>query len=221
MDNKKILNDSKQCNYISGNKIFILDGINQATTAELIGNLSNLVDSLPFKPIQQITPAPNNPYQIIENDYNIIDVYINSNGGSLSQTKSIMALLNMARAKGAVIRTTVLGTAASAASLIAIQGTKNFRIMYEQSYNLVHYGHSHYDIDRADEMEKAAVKEKNERALFNAPYLKYTDLTQNDLKKLQKTEFGHMDATQCLAKGLCDWILTTDGIFINKNTKQR
>lgn len=221
MDNKKIINESKQDNYVSGNKVFILDYITQKSTAELIGHLSNLVDSLPFSE----TPKPDmpfkNPYQVYEDKYKIIDVYINSCGGNLAQTKSIMALLNLARAKGAVIRTTVLGAAASAASLIAIQGTKNFRIMYEQSYNLVHYGHSHYDIDRADEMEKAAVKEKNERALFNAPYLKYTDLTQKDLTKLQKTEFGHMDAKQCLAKGLCDWILTTDGIFINKNTKQR
>lgn len=42
----EILNHSGQKNYISGNKVFILGQIDNTSCNELIGNLSNLVDSL-------------------------------------------------------------------------------------------------------------------------------------------------------------------------------
>ncbi len=216
-----IINNSKSGNYIAGTKVFILDQINQNSTAELIGNLSNLVDDLPFGSIYTGGIKIENPYQISQDAHPVIDVYINSVGGWLSQAKSIMALLNLARAKGSIIRTTVLGMAASSASLIAIQGTPNFRIMYEQSYNMIHYGHSNIEVDRAGEVQLAAKKELEERKIFNAPYLKYTNLTQKELNKLHKTEFGCISAQDCLNKNICDWVLTTDGLFISRNTKQR
>lgn len=218
-----IINNSKSCNYVSGNKVFILGEINEATTSELIGNLSNMVDELRFEPIYAIkNNTIKNPYVLPDPSIQVVDVYINSGGGLLSQAKSIMALLNLARAKGAIIRTTVMGYAGSSASLIAIQGTPNFRIMYEQSHNMVHYGNSKLLIDRGgDEMEKASQFEKTLRQTFNAPYMKYTNIKQNELSKLQKTEFGHMFARECLAKNMCDWILTTDGKFISRDQKQR
>lgn len=213
----EILNRSGQSNYIAGNKVFILDGINDKTTAELIGNLSVLVDSLDWNPIfDSATAQVINPYSFSAENHPIIDVYINSGGGNLSQTKSIMTLLNLARAKGAIIRTTNMGIAASCASLIAVQGTPKFRIMYEQAYNMIHYGKSTFSVDKVDEIERARKLENEKRANFNAPYLKYTNLTDKELKQFQKTEYGHMNAQKCLQKNICDWILTTDGKFITR-----
>ncbi len=215
----KIINASGNCNYISGNKVFILDKISTETCAELIGNLSNMVDDLPWAPGVQI-PAMGggikNPYILPDNAPSVVDVYINSTGGELDTYRSIMTLLNLARSKGAIIRTTVMGAACSCASLIAIQGTPNFRIMYEESYNMIHYGRSSLRIDKINEIDNAQVYETTNRSKFIEPYLKYTGLTKQELTQLQKTEYGHKFVDECLQKKLCDWILTRDGKFIHK-----
>lgn len=214
-----ILNTSRRLNYISGNKIFLLGMIDTESVNELIGNISNMVDDLHWGPVYSANHAPiSNPYHVdrraIKNQ--IIDVYINSCGGYVNETKSIMMLLNMARAKGAIIRTTNMGKAASSASLIAIQGTPGFRIMYEQAYNMIHYGKSTLSIDRFQEMERAAQYEKEMRDSFNAPYLQCTDLTSDELNELLRTEQGYLNAQECLRKNICDWILTTNGQFIKR-----
>lgn len=213
----EILNKSGQPNYIAGTKVFILGSIEGPTTAELIGNLSALVDELPWNPVfDSALVDVQNPYAFSMQNQPIIDVYINSGGGHLSPTKSIMTLLNLARAKGAIIRTTNMGLAASSASLIAIMGTPKFRIMHEQAYNTIHYGKSTYSIDKADEINRAKKYETELRKNFNAPYLKYTKVTEAELKKFQQTEYGHLNAQKCLGRNICDWILTTDGRFITR-----
>lgn len=50
----EILNRSGQKNYISGNKVFILGQIDSTSCNELIGNLSNLVDSLDWVPLYEL-----------------------------------------------------------------------------------------------------------------------------------------------------------------------
>lgn len=221
----QILNESGQKCYVSGNKIFIMDRIDRNTCNELVGNISNMVDSLSWNPIYEPnsqTILDNNPYILTTKDtIPVIDVYIDSGGGDLSATKSILTQLNLARNKGAIIRTTVMGTAASCASIIAIQGTPGFRIMYEQSYNLIHYGNSSYQITKPSEANKIAKYENEMRKNFYSPYLRYTSLTQQELKKLQQTEYNFLSAQECLDKKLCDWVLTTDGIFIKAGQKIR
>lgn len=181
-----------------------------------------MVDGLVWRPEYTLQMDEiKNPYMLPAKAPQIIDVYIDSQGGTLTVAKSIMSLLNIARAKGAIIRTTIIGHAASCASVIAVQGTQGFRIMYEQSYNLVHYGHSVYSVNKPVEIDKAAKYEKEMRANFFAPYLKYTNMTKAELLKLQRTEFSHISAKECLQKNMCDWILTSDGMFINRNSKQR
>lgn len=213
----EIINRSGQTNYIAGNKVFILDEINKTSTAELIGNLSTIVDGLKWNPVFDFATAlVENPYSFHIDEHPIIDVYINSPGGQLNQTKAIMTLLNLARARGAIIRTTNMGRASSCASLIAIQGTPKFRIMYDQAYNMIHYGQSTYTVDKADEIDRANKFEKDKHKNFNEPYLKYTKLTEAELKKLYKTEYGYLNAQKCLEKNICDWILTTNGRFITR-----
>lgn len=221
----EILNSTGQKNYISGNKVFILGQIDNTSCNELIGNLSNLVDSLDWVPLYELNLAKlQSPYLFFPDpsDCPVIDIYLDSPGGSMSTTKSIMTLLNLARNKGAIIRTMVMGTAASCASIIAVQGTPGFRTMYEQSYNLIHYGYSVYDVDKPTEIDKAAKYEKEMRKNFFAPYLQYTSLTQNELDELQKTEYSMLSARECLRHGMCDWILMPDGKFVKRRiTKQK
>lgn len=220
----EILNESGQQNYITGNKVFILGSIDDTSCNELIGNLSNLVDAFDWVPVYDLDlKRLTNPYLFCPKPAQlpIIDVYLDSPGGALSTTKSIMTLLNMARSKGAIIRTMVMGTAASCASLIAIQGTPGFRTMYEQSYNMIHYGHSRYNIDRPTEIDKAAKYEKEMRKNFFTPYLQFTNLTKEELDKLQQTEYSMLSAKECLHKKICDWILTINGKFIRQEQGTR
>mgnify|MGYP001776434636 CR=1 FL=1 len=222
-DAAKIINDSKSANYIAGRTIFILDHIDTESCAELIGNISNMVNDLPwghtYASINSDTIV--NPYNLPKNTPPVIDINIDSTGGSLPVAKSIMALLNIARTKGAIIRTFVMGDASSCASLIAIQGTPGFRIMYEQAYNLIHYGRSTYSVNKPTEIDKAAKFEKEMRANFYEPYLKYTNLTKSELLKYQRAEYSQLSADVCMKKNMCDWILTNDGLFIKRNEKQR
>jgi len=216
----EIINNSGKNNYVSGNKVFILDNILKETCAELIGNLSNMVDRLPWDAPYDtslgVGATIKNPYNLPNTAPAVVDVYINSSGGDVDATKSILGLLNIARAKGAIIRTTVLGRAASCASHIAVQGAPNFRIMYAQSYHMIHYGKTSLSFDKLGEIDKANKYEKTHTQILFEPYLKYTDLTRKELNDLQKTEFGHKFADECLKKKLCDWILTIDGKFIHR-----
>ncbi len=217
----EILNESRSKNYIAGNKVFLLDSLHDSNCAELIGNLSNMVDALDWKPEYKIGTKITNPYQLPA-DAPVIDVYINSNGGTLIVYKSIMALLNLARAHGAIIRTHVMGLAASCASLVAIQGTPGFRIMSDQSYQLVHYGTAPTTIENAKELERFYEYEKTMRKnLFN-PYLKHTNISKQQLKEMQSAEKNYINAHDCLNRYcMCDWILTSDGKFIQRGQKTR
>lgn len=211
--------DNDCMNYVSGNKIFLLAEISPQSVNELIGNLCNLVHAMKWHPVYERSKHITNPYQLASNGIKnpVIDVYINSYGGSIDEANSIMSLLNLARAKGAIIRTTNMGVAGSVASHIAIQGTPTFRIMYEKAYNFIHYGSSQIFIDRgATELEKAAQYEKEMRKMFHSPYLSYTDITPQELAELQQTEYGFINATDCMDKKICDWILTDTGKLIDR-----
>ncbi len=213
---EKIINESKSKNYITGNKIFLLDLINSNTCSELLGHLSNLVDSLEWRNQSGIDYSTfTNPYDISDKKHQIIDIYIDSPGGKIYTMTSLMHLLNIARAKGTIIRTNVFGTAASCASLIAIQGTPEFRIMYEHGYHLVHYGSSTFSIDKEGEIERAAKYENEMRNNINSAYTKCTKLTEEQLKELTHIELGYINAQECLNKKMCDWILTDNGKFIH------
>ncbi len=216
----QIINASRSPSYIAGRKIFIQgrfdDGFN-----ELIGNVSNMVDGLEWRPAPQINLSQiTNPYNI-DPDVPVIDVYISSGGGEDAKLMSLMTQLNLARARGAIIRTTVMSHACSCASALAIQGTPGFRIMYENSYNLIHYGRNNFSIDREGEAKQALKNAEEHSRMFNQVYLKYTSLTPRELEKFMHTEQGQIFPTECLKKKLCDWILTSDGTFLRRGGKSR
>lgn len=210
----KIINASGSGNCVLDNKVFILDDFSSKTSNELIKNLSDLVFSLPQGTLYQADTKIFSPYNIT-NDYQpIIDVFINSSGGDGKILDSIVALLGIAKSRGAIIRTTVLGHASSCGSLLAITGTKGYRIMYSQSYHLVHFGTHSARIEKKAEIELAAQHIQRSTANKTNMYLQHTNLTTKDLKKLQSHEYGFLSAQECLDKGLCDWIINDFGNII-------
>lgn len=216
-----IINKSESQNYVCGNKIFILGSISSKETSELIGNISNMVDRLQWQPVFdpesiQIT----NPYKLptTASSRSVIDIYINSNGGTVYVLNGIIGLLNLARAKGAIIRTNVLGTAYSCASVLALQGTPNFRIMNEMAIFGIHYGSSTYSVSNDGDIDNALKSERNLRNKMKSIYQKNTNIPKYALDKMMQTEHNDISSEECLKLGICDWILTNDGKFVNRNT---
>jgi len=224
----EILNKSGQMNYVTGNKVFLLDEFKSSTTAELLGNLSNMIDTLPWGAVFTETPLfaesakLENPYNLPHEYPPVIDVYINSPGGVHTPLVSITSMLNLARAKGAIIRTTVIGQAASSASILAVQGTPNFRIMYDASCHMIHFGTSRMTAERDNEIEAAAKNAKRTREKIRQIYLENTKINPKTLQKYYKVEgSGTLTPQECIKQGICDWILSPRGIFIKSKNMSR
>lgn len=217
MAQSKIINNTKSGNYVSDNSVFILDKFSPDTSNELIGNLADMVMSIEPFPVYQIGGKLESPYKPLDTDRPVIDVYINSNGGSGYILDSIVMLLGIAKSRGAIIRTTVLSRAASCGSLLAITGTPGFRIMYSQAYHFIHFGNHALNAAKEDEIQMAAKHIKEAANNKQNMYLQHTNLTAKELKKLQSNEQGNMNAQTCLDKGLCDWIITDFGDIIGRS----
>ncbi len=219
----KWLNESKSGNFVFapvGNicNVQIFDKIAMNTTAEMVGQMATVISQLPIKkPIETVSTKITSPYDISPDTF-VFDVAINSGGGDVDAARGIASMFALAKSRGAIVRTHIVGSAASAASWLAIQGTPGYRIMSEDAYNLVHHGKTLISAARENEMEVAAQKSKKSRDMLFATYEKYTKLTQKELERYKSVEnSGHLFAIQCLRKHLCDWILNKDGTLIGRS----
>lgn len=232
-------------NTMVNNNVYVLTTINPETTNELITQLSCWVDEIPLQNLIPCSKPTNNeisddeiriigsssakiysPYEVTPNNQPILNVYINSNGGKTAVMQSILTLFNIASAKGTIIKTYNLATASSSASMIAISGTRGYRFMSENAYNYIHFGRFSGDTTHTDEIEFMTKDLKNFDKTTRYIYLQNTKLTEKELNKYYNTEgAGRLYAKQCLQKGLCDWVITSDGRFVNNakdlQSKQR
>jgi len=200
-------------NTMTNNNIYILTTINAETTNQLIGQLSAWVDKLSFKNYKQKIYSP---YEKIPIDIPILNVYINSNGGKINIMQSLLTLFNMASAHGTIIKTYNLAHADSSASMIAVSGTHGYRYMAENAYNYIHFGSFSSTTSHTDEIKILTKGIKIFEKTTQTIYLNNTKLTQKELTKYYNTEgAGQLYAKECLTKGICDWIITNDGRFIN------
>ena len=226
-------------NAMVDNNIYILTTISPETTNELIAQLSHWVDVLPFPNHVERNQQPTendisrnyskkiySPYEMVPTSCPTINVYINSNGGKVLVMQSILTLFNMASAKGTIIKTYNLASASSSASMIAISGTLGYRYMAENAYNYIHFGRYSADTAHTDEIDILTNDLKTFDKTTRLMYLNNTKLTNKELTRYYNTEgAGRLYADQCLQKGLCDWVITNDGRFVNNvnelKSKQR
>lgn len=214
------MSDNKpRTNYVCGNAIFLCNSLNKDTCTEMYGDIAKMVNEL--RPVSnKMTLAEiQNPYNITSKS--IIDIFIDSPGGDIYTMNTIMTFLNIARSKGAIIRTTVTGQAASCASMIAVQGTPGFRIMYNFSYHYIHYGNSNIGVSAIGEIDLAAQNEKELRQKQKDIYKQFTKLSVIETLQCMQSEHHIYSAEKCLEKNLCDWVLLNDGTFINRFNNQR
>jgi ATP-dependent protease ClpP protease subunit len=205
----------KEGNYVSGNNVFILDNFRSITTNEMIGDLSDLVMKLEPRDEYKGNVTLKSPYDIDTSKYNVINVFINSNGGDIDILNSIITLLGIAKSKGAIIRTTVCSKAYSCGSVLAIIGTPGFRIMYANAYHLVHFGTQTRTAKQESEIESVTNSMKEHHTNWNNLYLNNTNISQKELKKLMSKD-SFVTANKALKYSFCDWIINEKGLIRNK-----
>lgn len=189
--NTDVITNQTPRNYMFGEKVFILDEITSENCAFLIGDLSTFVFAE-------------------ENRGKSLSFFINSPGGETYTMMSIIGLINIAKLYDIEVTTFVLGTAASAASMIAIQGDRRF--MTNVSRHLVHFG-SIWDVTtKNSEIEK--IYEQNKEYADNLDNLYLTacggKLTKAMLDKLKRDERGYLNAEDCVKYGFCDSIIENE-----------
>lgn len=198
-NNMSLTKDSPR-NYMYKNTVYLLDEISDLSCAYLIGDLYDFVtDKRNFD-----TP---------------LNFIINSPGGDVSVMMTILGLMNIAKVNGIQINTFVMGVAASAASVIAIQG--DVRKITKVSRHFVHFGSMWSLTERHSEIEKIYEQTKDYAERIDNLYLEACPrLTPEKLRSLQLDERGYLNAEQCVEYGLCDSIIEDDLAYM-KNVHEK
>lgn len=188
--NNESLQQNTPRNYMADNLVFIQDEITEENCAFMIGDM----------------------YKYIMTDENIgkeLNIVINSPGGSADVMNQISALITMSKLRNIKVVTWVLGWAASAGSLIAVQGED--RWMSRNAFHMIHFGSIWENFTKETELEKSFkftqeyTKRMQRIYLDNCP-----KLTEEKLKTLEEDEMGRLWADECLKLGICDHIIEDD-----------
>ena len=231
--------DSHAENSMDGNNLYIFTSINDDTTSGLIKSLSKWVqtrsmpkqiehkkDDKEVKSQEKQTNKPEitqpsrkiiMPYDKWPEDKPLLNIYVNSPGGSVYTMMAILTLIHMARANDSIVRTFNLAWAASAASIITISGTKGYRYMAEDALTYIHFGRTGVIAERQDEIEFKIRNITEHSKLLQKQYLQNTSVTQRELEQYFNVEAsGQLGAKECLEKKICDWIVTNNGEYISR-----
>ena len=194
-NNISISKDSPK-NYMYKNTVYLLDEISDKSCAYLIGDL----------------------YEYVTNPQNFdtpLNFIINSPGGDVYVMMTIIGLINIAKLNKIQINTFVMGIAASAASVIAIQG--DVRKITNVSRHFIHFGSMWSLTERHSEIEKIYEQTKDYAERIDNLYLQACPgLSNEKLRSLQLDERGYLNAEQCIQYGLCDSIIENDLANTNK-----
>jgi ATP-dependent protease ClpP protease subunit len=118
----------------------------------------------------------------------------------------------MIKAKGSIIRTYNMSYASSNAGIIAISGSKGYRYMGSHAYNLIHFGKFTSTSTSPYELEQSHTNMKYDIREYKDLYLKNTNLSEEEIDSYFNHEgSGKLYAKDCLAKGLCDYVITPRG----------
>ena len=208
-------------NTMVGNNVYFLVDINPETTNGLIVQLTQWVSALPILETRT-SYKTYKPFELIPENIPVLNVYINSCGGNVAHTQSILTMFDDAHARGAIIKTYNLFRANSSASIIAVSGTYGYRYMAQNAHNFIHFGDISATPIHTNEIEFATKNFQRHDELSRAVYLANTKLTKKEITKYYNTEgSGKLLAPECLAKGLCDWVITPNGWVNNVKDLQQ
>ena len=135
-----------------------------------------------------------------------IVLWINSPGGDCVAASQIYTMLMEYKGN---VTVKIDGIAASAASVIAIQG--DTRKITKISRHFVHFGGVWSLTERHSEIEKIYEQTKDYAERIDNLYLQACPgLSPEKLRSLQLDERGYLNAEQCVEYGLCDSIVEDD-----------
>lgn len=215
MSSGNIINDSRSDNYINGTQVYILGDFSSKEMNELTGNLGELIFSLQPMPTYHSSGTITSPYDTKNIKNPIIDIFIDSTGGTENALQNLSTLLNIAKSRGTIIRITVLSRAFSAGSLLAIQGTPGFRIMAHDARHMIHFGCTSLIAKNPDDITIRAQQIADQKKIIQEKYKIYSKIPKKELDKMMRCESGYLTADECLKYGLCDWIISERGKLIS------
>lgn len=135
-------------------------------------------------------------------NHNDIDMYINSPGGSVTSGLAIIDTMNYIKSN---VRTTVVGMAASMASLILASGTKGKRYSLKNSEVMIHQPLGNTS-GQATDIEIQAKRIVNKKKMLNKML---SSLTKQPLDKIENdTERDkYLSSKEALEYGIIDEII--------------
>ena len=136
-----------------------------------------------------------------ENQYNEINLHIQSSGGSLLPT---LGLVDLIRISDIPINTIVMGYAASSASLISVVGRQRFINKY--GVVLIHQLKMGVEFSKYNEIQDQYVNAYTLMNIVKQIYLENTKLTERQLDNLLSHDYW-LNSTKCKNYGLIDIII--------------
>jgi ATP-dependent protease ClpP protease subunit len=133
-----------------------------------------------------------------------LEFWINSEGGDASRAFSVVALMEVAKARGKQVYTYVLHDAHSSGSIVAVAGSKGHRKVAERGSYLLHYGQT--DVVANGPVELQRIADANARH-FLALHKHYRDCTKIDHPTLDEFllhDNFYLPADRALELGFAD-----------------
>lgn len=201
-------------NYIKNSSVYILNDLNANNTNHLIGTLHNVIENQIVKNKKKEFELAT-PYDI---KTGIIDIIINSYGGTEKAYLTIKNLLNIAKSKNIIIRTNVVGYAGGYSSLLALQGTPGFRIMNQDSYYYAPIQEpNNFGYLKASNKQPTSAFSKDFQEELSEEYKTNSAITQERIDEFFAN--GELGSKDCLNYGLCDWVLLNNGLWVYQNER--
>jgi len=133
----------------------------------------------------------------------LIEMYINSDGGSGYLLFQIIELVELAKRKGVKVRTIVSSHAYSCGSMLAITGTKGERYISHFAEHLAHHGQfDGYRKETPLQIERDADRWRRWTTTVIEHYKKYSDIP--NLEEHLKDDHFWIPADQAIKWGLAD-----------------
>ncbi len=180
--------DGKTLNYmdLDGN-FYILGEFDKTISQNVIPNLVKKIDEEEDKPNPQIW------------------FYINSNGGYCHELYNLLALIDIAKAKGIKIYTVNMGRAYSCGSLLAIHG--DHRAMYKYARHLMHLGSQGDDVHTFKQIDRTEKQWKEHFENIVKMYKDNTKMPESMIRKELEDDGYFMNADECKKYGFVDEII--------------
>ena len=141
-----------------------------------------------------------------KHDRNHITLHINSPGGELYAGLAVYGVMTALKVPIVVV---IEGIACSAASLIAMAGTR--RLIHPHSFMMVHQLTSGA-FGKMDEIEGRVKNLREFSRIIKDIYLKHTNLTEDELEDILPRDV-YLNAAKCKDKGLVDEVITPRKLY--------